>query len=93
MIWGMFVWLSHRVHLDGTPSLSVSVVVVYGVIIDDGWFRPKWHALHVVLCREAARLCVCADGVKVKEWRQRVAPRLQVVMVVLQPFRLRQLKG
>ena len=83
----------HRVHLDGTPSLSVSVVVVYGVIIDDGWSRPKWHALHVVLCREAARRCVCGYGVKVKGWRQRVVPRLHVVMVVPQPFGLRQLKG
>ena len=57
----------------------------YGVIIDDGWSRPKWHALHVVLCREAARRCVCGYGVKVKGWRQRVAPRLQVVMVELLP--------
>ena len=26
----------HRDALDGTPSLSVYVVVVYGVVIDDG---------------------------------------------------------
>ena len=90
----MFVWLSHRVHLDGTPSLSVYVVVVYGVIIDDGWSRPKWHALHVVLCREAARRCVCGDGVKVEGWRRRMALRLQVVMVEpLHVVGLRQLKG
>ena len=89
----MFVWLSYRVHLDGTPSLSVYLVVVYCVIIDDGWSRPKWHALCVVLCREATRLCVCGYGVKVKGWRQRVVPRLHVVMVVPQPFGLRQLKG
>ena len=63
----------HRGALDGTPSPSIYVVVVYGVVIDDGWSRPKWHALHVVLCREAARRCVCGYGVKVKggggEWR------------------------
>ena len=75
----------HRDALDGTPSLSIYVAVVYGVVIDDGWPRTKWHALHVVLCREAARRCVCGHGVKVKGWRQRVAPRLQVVMVELLP--------
>ena len=79
-------------YLDGTLSLSVYVVVVYDVIIDDVWSRTKRHALHVVLCREAARRCVCGHGVKVKGWRQRVAARLQVVMMVLQPFGLRQLK-
>ena len=81
-------------YLDGTLSLSVYVVVVYDVIIDDVWSRTKRHALHVVLCREAARRCVCGHGVKVKgPWRQRVAARLQVVMMVPQPCGLRQLKG
>ena len=81
-------------HLDGTPSPSIYVVVVYGVVIDDGWPRTKWYALHVVLCREAARRCVCGDGVKVKGPRRRMLLRLQVLMMEPPPFeRLRQFKG
>ena len=80
--------------LDGTPSLSVSVVVVCGVIIDDEWSRTKWHALHVVLCREAARRCVCGHGVKVKGPWRRMLLRLQVLMAEPPTFeRLRQFKG
>ena len=63
----------HRDALDGTPSLSVYMVVVYGVVIDHGWPRTKWHLLHVVLCRETARRCVCGDGVKVGGWWSRAA--------------------
>ena len=82
----------HRDALDGTPSLSIYVAVVYGLIIDDGWPRTKWHALHVVLCREAARRYVCGYGVKVEGWPWRMALRVQAVMVEPPPFGLRQLK-
>ena len=63
----------HRGALDGTPSPFVYVIAICGVVIDDGWPRTKWHLLHVVLCREAARRCVCGYGVKVEGWWSRVA--------------------
>ena len=84
----------HRDALDGTPSLSIYVAVVYGVVIDDGWPRTKWHALHVVLCRETARRCVCGDGLKVEGPWRRMLLRLQVLMAEPPTFeRLRQFKG
>ena len=84
----------HRGALDGTPSSFVYVIAICGVVIDDGWPRTKWHALHVVLCRETARRCVCGEGVKVKGPRRRMRLRLQVLMVEPPPFvRLRQVKG
>ena len=51
----MCVWLGHRESLDGTLSLSIHVVVIYGVVL-----------LHVPLGRDAARRCVCGDNVKVE---------------------------